>query len=348
MKINICLLSLAIMANLLPALASRLPAQESLPVPAPPPLPTTVKQIPDPGKAPAANPPAPGDPPAASDPKELPPPPVKTPAPKPPAIPTPHLNAPNPQTPPLKPSDLQATPKTPTRNQDNISFSKSLALKLMHEELTRLQSAKATQLKDLTNAVKKLDQVLAKRKKTSPRARTLSTGLPTPSPETPEPDTVETGNDPTTDPTNTDETVPSPPATDAAATDSETHSPIAVTSTVNAISLADNLFAAGDTKTALRKYQALTKQTLPVAQKRWVIYQVASCYRRLGDIPAAEVIYRELAAEADDDTVKTKVPTHARWWLDALQRRKEAQDRLERVRFTIANMEQENRDDNSP
>ena len=262
---------------------------------------------------------------------------------------------PEPQSPPAPRSQPNAPIQPDSEGKSKISFAKSLALQLMNEELARLQAAKANQLDDLTSAVENLQTVLKARRQAAAQApRPTPPHASQPADAKPLPAVRTTPDLPTTvPPVVTDSPqepalqTPSDNAPPLAQNNSEPSDPLfppAETSTVDAIALADNLFAAGDVEGAMRKYQMLTKKRLPVSHKRWVIYQVACCHRRLGNIPAAEVIYRELASVTD----KTTVPTQARWWLDALQRRKEAEERLDRVRFTIASMEQEQRDEPSP
>lgn len=277
--------------------------------------------------------------------------PAQDPVPPPPPLPTTLQSAPIPQPEPR--SEEESSPATPP--EPTIPYGRSLALQLMNEELTRLQAAKSAQLDELTNAVENLQTVLKARRQTtaqSQQSTSPSTSQPRTTPSSPkqltgpEPPTaappLSAAPTPSPEQDATSDNLPSLEPTTQAPSDNLF--PPAETSIVDAISLADNLFAAGDTEGALGKYQALTKELLPVSHKRWVIYQVACCHRRLGNIPAAEVIYRELAAVAD----KTTVPTQARWWLDAIQRRKQAEERLNRVRFTIASMEQEQRDEQSP
>jgi len=109
------------------------------------------------------------------------------------------------------------------------------------------------------------------------------------------------------------------------------------------ISLADNLFGAGEIELALDIYQGLQKENLSDAERRWVPYQIATCHRRLGKVSSAEQSYRELASASDDDLAST----NARWWLDAIGRRKRLENGLKGLDEAIQTMESEIREQSS-
>ncbi|GAB5440477.1 MAG: hypothetical protein Fues2KO_08260 [Fuerstiella sp.] len=99
---------------------------------------------------------------------------------------------------------------------------------------------------------------------------------------------------------------------------------------VDRIGLADNLYAMGELQIALEMYQQVDLKQLPESEWYWVKYQIASCYRRLGQISDAQDQYRRLAGQKNAGWLATT----ARWWLDqmdaraALQKKVEEQDRI--------------------
>ncbi len=106
------------------------------------------------------------------------------------------------------------------------------------------------------------------------------------------------------------------------------------------LSLADNLFGAGDIALALEIYRGLQSENLDAAEVRWVNYQVASCQRRIGNVSTAEQTYREVASASDDDLASA----NARWWLDSIGRRKRLQNGLVGLDQAIRTMESETRE----
>jgi hypothetical protein len=95
---------------------------------------------------------------------------------------------------------------------------------------------------------------------------------------------------------------------------------------IDSLSLADSLFGADEIAQALQVYQTLSPEKLPAADRTWVRYQIASCHRRLGNVGASEQGYRELAGSSDE-----RIAAQARWWLDALDKRKRLENSLKGV-----------------
>lgn len=91
-----------------------------------------------------------------------------------------------------------------------------------------------------------------------------------------------------------------------------------VPSAVDPLELANSLFQTGNYDLALKTYLAVSDKVDKPQDAIWTDYFVASCYRILGDLPAAEKGYRAL--------VESRRPTRpveaARWWLDNVERRK--------------------------
>ena len=111
------------------------------------------------------------------------------------------------------------------------------------------------------------------------------------------------------------------------ATPVSTEPKLLMTSPVNRLRLADNLFGAGDTKTALQAYSAIKLNEISEIDQAWVQFQMASCHRRLGDIPKAEKHYRIVASYQSAGTIADA----ARWWLDRLEAKKELTLALSRL-----------------
>lgn len=111
------------------------------------------------------------------------------------------------------------------------------------------------------------------------------------------------------------------------ATPVSTEPQLLMTSPINRLRLADNLFGAGDTKTALQAYSAIDLNELSEVDQAWVQFQLASCHRRLGEIPEAEKHYRIVASYQSAGTIADA----ARWWLDRLEAKKELRVALSRL-----------------
>lgn len=100
---------------------------------------------------------------------------------------------------------------------------------------------------------------------------------------------------------------------------------------VDRMRLADSLFAQSQWKQALEVYEAAAKTADNDHDRLWVEYQQANCHRRLANTAQAEKFYR-IVAGADAELLADC----ARWQLDNLQKRKTAEESLERLKTTIA------------
>jgi tetratricopeptide (TPR) repeat protein len=94
---------------------------------------------------------------------------------------------------------------------------------------------------------------------------------------------------------------------------------------VDRIGLADNLYAMGELQIALEMYQQVDLKQLSESEWYWVKYQIASCYRRLGQISDAQDQYRRLAGQKNAGWLATT----ARWWLDQMDARAALQKKVE-------------------
>jgi hypothetical protein len=116
-------------------------------------------------------------------------------------------------------------------------------------------------------------------------------------------------------PSRPEETPAAPPAADVA--DQTPQTPLIKglpVSSIDRMSVADNLFAAGETLLAADIYRQITLSELPREEVSWIEFQIANCDRRLGKIDEARKRYRRLVGASALDWVQDV----AKWWLDAL------------------------------
>jgi hypothetical protein len=88
-------------------------------------------------------------------------------------------------------------------------------------------------------------------------------------------------------------------------------------SSTDRVSIADNLFAAGEIVTAAQIYREIQLKELSRSESGWVRFQIANCHRRLGQTEDARKIYRRLVAEPALGWLQDM----SKWWLDALDQR---------------------------
>jgi len=86
---------------------------------------------------------------------------------------------------------------------------------------------------------------------------------------------------------------------------------------VDRLGLADNLYAIGEYQLAIEMYQQTERERLPVDDQQWIDYQMATCHRRLHQLPQAQEVYRRLASEKES----TWLVELSRWWLDRVAER---------------------------
>lgn len=102
-------------------------------------------------------------------------------------------------------------------------------------------------------------------------------------------------------------------------------------SAVDHLALADSLFGAAKTKLALGVYQNIQQEELTAEERGWVVYQIAVCQRKLGQVAEAEKHFRMVAGM----TALPRLPSFARWQLDAIARMKELSTRADKTRSAI-------------
>lgn len=112
---------------------------------------------------------------------------------------------------------------------------------------------------------------------------------------------------------------------------------IAITdSPVDRMSLANNLYGAGEYELALKGYLELdNSNTLPPQEKVWIQYQIGSCHQHLGDTSAAQRSLRRVAA------VEQQSPwgKHSRWWLHTNERTNRLQSEIEQFQLEMTQFE---------
>lgn len=95
---------------------------------------------------------------------------------------------------------------------------------------------------------------------------------------------------------------------------------------IDRAALADSLFGAQKFQLAVKIYeQLLTEENLP-EEAAWLRYQVAGCYRNVGDWAAAEKNYRMVAGSKSEPFLAET----SRWWLAAIQEQREVSQTLAR------------------
>lgn len=114
-------------------------------------------------------------------------------------------------------------------------------------------------------------------------------------------------------------------------------SPDVVTTPVNRLKLADNLFGAGKVDLALKVYLAIDQGSLSESDQAWVEFQIASCHRRLGDRAKAEKHYRIVASFKSGGTI---VET-SRWWLDRIHEKQQLTVALDRLTTIVDALEEQ-------
>lgn len=114
-------------------------------------------------------------------------------------------------------------------------------------------------------------------------------------------------------------------------------SPNVVTTPVNRLKLADNLFGAGKVELALKVYRAIDQKSLSQSDQAWMEFQIASCHRRLGDRAEAEKHYRIVASFKSGGTI---VET-ARWWLDRIHEKQQLTVALDRLTTIVDALEEQ-------
>jgi len=80
---------------------------------------------------------------------------------------------------------------------------------------------------------------------------------------------------------------------------------------INRLALANNLYAAGEIKIALKIYSQLRLES-DAKDQAWVIYQIGHCHRRLGNKPESDQAFRFVAALPNGG----RWSQYASWWLN--------------------------------
>lgn len=222
----------------------------------------------------------------------------------------------------------QPAPLLPAPASDSASRPVSPADLL--NDIESVEGDKAERLDLLQNRLQQLRDLLKQRAQSEPPAA-IDPPEPLPPaeearpiPEPPEPDLE-----------------PVPPVQSASTPEEPAPSDIfptpVVEGPIDRLSLADSLFASGETELALQIYNEVDAAPLAEEDRRWRDYQLAGCYRRLKDHAEAERRYRALAGLEDGGWYADQ----SRWWLDSLTARKKLETDLERVTQTIQAMEQQ-------
>ncbi|GEM_PF-2890336 len=135
-------------------------------------------------------------------------------------------------------------------------------------------------------------------------------------------------------PTPSDAVAESPAVPEIAVRAEEPH--VVMTSPVNRLKLADNLFGAGRNDVALQAYTLIDIEPMTEVDQAWVQFQIASCHRRLGKTSEAEKHYRIVASYKNGGVTIDA----ARWWLDRLHAKQELTVALSRLTTIVGSMEE--------
>lgn len=107
---------------------------------------------------------------------------------------------------------------------------------------------------------------------------------------------------------------------------------VQVTSTVDRMALADNLFSSGQFRLAGMIYSKLLHEQLSNEERAWAEYQLATCYRAIGDIPNARKHFLTVAGTKGVDTYATM----ATWWLSHLGQQERFDQRARAIQDGIS------------
>lgn len=114
----------------------------------------------------------------------------------------------------------------------------------------------------------------------------------------------------------------------------KTAPPLPVTSTVDRLALANNLFAQGKIESAHPIYEELLAQPHDPSTFAWIQYQLACCYRNQGKIKEATKLYRIVGSSKDDSYWAGR----AQWWLTHLAKTQKIKERQEQVEKQLAQL----------
>jgi tetratricopeptide (TPR) repeat protein len=112
---------------------------------------------------------------------------------------------------------------------------------------------------------------------------------------------------------------------------------------VDRLRLADALFGSGEFELARDIYLQLRDSPLHTPERAWIEFQIASCYRNLGEYRHAERFYRMVVGSKEETALKG----YARWWLDAIQNKKDVEKTLGQIRESVIIEGQNHGDDHS-
>lgn len=102
------------------------------------------------------------------------------------------------------------------------------------------------------------------------------------------------------------------------------------------VSIADNLFAAGETISAAQIYKEIPLTELSRTESGWVRFQLANCHRRLGQIDDAKKLYRRIIVDPSLGWLQDL----SKWWLDALDQREVLTKERQRIHDLVQQAEQ--------
>ncbi len=96
---------------------------------------------------------------------------------------------------------------------------------------------------------------------------------------------------------------------------------------INSFEIAENLYKMGGYEKALNIYNLINKEDIEDEKATWITYQIANCHRKLKAFDKALEVYRKL----QDEYEGTYWGKQAQWYINEIEWRTEAQDKLEIV-----------------
>ncbi len=96
---------------------------------------------------------------------------------------------------------------------------------------------------------------------------------------------------------------------------------------IHPFEIAENLYKLGEYKTALDIYKLIVKDGITEDNKKWVLYQIANCYRKLGSYSDAVGAYREMQKTYEG----TYWANQSKWYIKDIMWRIKIEEEIEKV-----------------
>lgn len=228
---------------------------------------------------------------------------------------------------------LPAIPETPSTS--DLPDSKG-----MERKLKELQLQKEETLRELQSQA---ESILRSWKSGQPKPETS-----TPSPPVVDESSSETSTDASSSETSTNQEpvpstpvvkpeesggakpIPKSPPTQADATSDTAAPKVLVDGPIDRLALATSLYAIDQHPECLKVLNELSLSRVNSEDRNWAGYLKASCHRRLGNLPEAEKLYRELLRGDRSEWISRS----AMWWLDHLSSMRQVEKECQTLKTT--------------